>query len=177
MRLRLIWVFFLGLWLMPTMALEPAAAAVLHPFWGVFLLALGVILVILEVLVAGFGVLGLAGVASFLTGSIFLLRANYVESQIPLLMVTLVVVLTVALLALVVVMAWRSWRKPVVSGQEALIGQQGNIDIDSRQQLWLSLVGERWQCVCKEPLSSGQRVTVIAVGGVTLVVTPTTDQE
>ncbi len=146
---------------------DPVVAQSPVNYAGLALLLLGIALIFAEAFVSGFGVLAIGGTISFVIGSIFLLKTDSIGLPV-LLLLTIVVVL---LLLFVATMALRSHRRPVVIGQEALIGQQAMIEVDEQQQLWLTLNGERWQCASDQTLVSGERVTVKALRGLTLVVT------
>ncbi len=65
----------------------------------------------------------------------------------------------------------RSRRYPIVTGREAMIGQIGKIVVD-REQIWVHVEGERWQVAANhEKFQSGQKVKIVALQGLTLVVT------
>jgi len=55
-----------------------------------------------------------------------------------------------------------------VTGDVALLGQRGVADTDLLPEGWIRLTGERWHALADGPVSTGERVTVVGVDGLTL---------
>ncbi len=139
---------------------------------GLALIALGVILMVSEFLVPSFGALGMGGIAAFIFGSVIL-----IDSDVPGLAVSLPLIITIAasgalVLLGVVWFAVRSRDRPVVSGQEEMVGAHAEAlhDFDSRGQIWVH--GERWTARTSTPVTAGQSLEVVRVDGLTLHVQP-----
>lgn len=139
---------------------------------GLALLCLGIIFMIAEAFMPSFGALGIGGVVSFIVGSIFLLKADYVGFRVPIYLIIIVALVTVSFILLVITLALRARRRRVVSGATVLIGKQGIIEKDADGDLWLPLVGERWQCRSDTEIQAGQLVAVVKLEGLILVVKP-----
>jgi membrane-bound serine protease (ClpP class) len=73
---------------------------------------------------------------------------------------------TIALVSLVI----RARRRRPVTGDMALMGQLGVADTDLAPEGWVRVFGERWRALADGPVSSGEKVTVTAVDGLTLKV-------
>ncbi len=138
---------------------------------GLSLIVLGLAFIIAEAFMPSFGALGIGGVISFVIGSIMLLRTDVAGFTIPIYLIITVAVVTVGFLLLVMNMAFRSHRKPVVSGREQLIGEKGLVD-KTNGRSWIRIEGERWQCKSENELQAGQEVVVKRVDGVILIVEP-----
>lgn len=138
---------------------------------GLALIVLGVAFIIVEVFLPSFGALGIGGVISFVIGSIMLLKTGTIGYIIPMYLIIIVAVVTAAFFLLVLNMALRSRRHPVVSGREAVVKQRGKILI-SDNETWVRIEGERWQCRSDSPLENDQEVVVKDVDGLTLIVEP-----
>ena len=139
---------------------------------GLALIALGVILMVSEFLVPSFGALGMGGIAAFIFGSVIL-----IDSDVPGLAVSLPLIITIAasgamVLLGVVWFAVRSRDRPVVTGQEEMVGAHAEAlhDFDSRGQIWVH--GERWTARTSTPVTAGQSLEVVRVDGLTLHVQP-----
>jgi membrane-bound serine protease (ClpP class) len=70
-------------------------------------------------------------------------------------------------------MALKARRRPVVSGQEGLIGETGSVQEDfDGMEGWARVHGETWRIRSKQTLTKGQRIKVIHVDGLVLEVEP-----
>ena len=139
---------------------------------GLALIALGVILMVSEFLVPSFGALGMGGIAAFIFGSVIL-----IDSDIPGFGVSLPLIITIAASGALVLLgivwfAVRSRDRPVVSGQEEMVGAHAEAlhDFDTRGQIWVH--GERWTARTSTPVTAGQSLEVVRVDGLTLHVQP-----
>ena len=139
---------------------------------GLALIVLGVILMVSEFLVPSFGALGMGGIAAFIFGSVIL-----IDSDIPGLSISLPLIMTIAASGALVLMgivwfAVRSRDRPVVSGQEEMVGAHAEAlhDFDNRGQVWVH--GERWSARTSSPVTAGQSLEVVHVEGLTLHVKP-----
>ena len=139
---------------------------------GLALIVLGVILMVSEFLVPSFGALGMGGIAAFIFGSVIL-----IDSDIPGLSISLPLIMTIAASGALVLLgivwfAVRSRDRPVVSGQEEMVGARAEAlhDFDNRGQVWVH--GERWSAKASSPVTAGQSLEVVRVEGLTLHVKP-----
>ncbi len=139
---------------------------------GLALIALGVILMVSEFLVPSFGALGMGGIAAFIFGSVIL-----IDSDIPGFGVSLPLIISIAASGALVLLgivwfAVRSRDRPVVSGQEEMVGAHAEAlhDFDTRGQIWVH--GERWTARTSTPVTTGQPLEVVRVDGLTLHVKP-----
>ena len=138
---------------------------------GLALILLGIAFVIAEAFMPSFGALGIGGVISFVVGSLLLIKTDVHAFTIPLYLILIVSIVSAAFFLLVLNMALRSRRRPVVSGAEWVIGQRGTVTM-SHDIIWVRIRGERWQCRSEVSLQEGQEVVVIAIQGLTLLVEP-----
>ena len=140
---------------------------------GVLLVLFGLALLLLEIKVPSFGVLGIGGLISLCIGSIMMTRT------IPGVTVSLRLILPVAIGTAMVMLflgrlAIRAQRLPPVTGKEGLLGSVGrtrtSIGPDAPGQI--DLRGEIWNAVSRAPLDRGVRVRVRSNEGLTLIVEP-----
>jgi len=143
---------------------------------GLLLIAFGLGLLILELKVPSFGVLGIGGTVSLLVGSIMLTREI---PGLPGVTISLTVILPVVLgLAGIFLflgrLALKSQARPPTTGAEAMVGEEGRartvIAPDAPGQV--DVHGEIWRAYSREPLPAGARVRIVEVNGLTLLVEP-----
>jgi membrane-bound serine protease (ClpP class) len=143
---------------------------------GLALLVLGFGLIAAEFFLPSFGVFGIGGIAAFIFGGVLLFDATTPIAGGSLTLLVALAVLSACFLFFVVGMAVRARRRPVVTGEEELIGSGGElIEVDNREG-YARVHGERWRVTSDVPLAAGQRIRVTAVHGLTLRVTPETQQ-
>jgi len=139
---------------------------------GFALLILGIILMIGEAVAPSFGALGIGGVIAVVIGSIIL-----IDTDVPGFMVSRPLIGAIALagsvgLMLIIGMAVKARKRPVVSGREQLIGAEGTALLDFEHEGSVFVRSERWRAVSSKPLQEGQPVVVTGVDGLTLQVSP-----
>jgi membrane-bound serine protease (ClpP class) len=140
---------------------------------GLLLVLFGLALLVLELKVPSFGVLGVGGVISLLIGSVMMTR------EVPGIRVGLGVILPVALgLAAIVLglgrLALKAQREPPLSGIEAMLGEVGRArtPVTPDNAGHVDVHGEIWRAVSRIPVPPGAPVRVLEVNGLTLVVEP-----
>jgi membrane-bound serine protease (ClpP class) len=141
---------------------------------GVALILLGLAFMVAEAFVPSFGVLGLGGVAAFVTGAVILIDTEVPGFGIPLALIGTLAVISALLVFGIVSMALKARRRPIVSGDAELIGtltQITGIKPDEPGTGWVQLHGEHWQVHGTGPLQVGQQVRVVARHGLQLDVT------
>lgn len=139
---------------------------------GVALILLGIALMVAEAFTPTFGAMGLGGVAAFVVGSLILIdtEAPGFGLSIPL---VLTFALTSALLLFVIIgLAVKSHRRPVVSGSEELIGAVGQAVSGFPGAGSIHLHGEVWSARSDFSIPSGAPVRVTGRDGLTLLVVP-----
>lgn len=137
---------------------------------GVALIVLGIGLVVAEVFVTSYGVLGTGGAIAFIVGSVMLMDTEVPEFQLPLGIIGGVAALSVITVLAIVGMAVKASRRAVVSGLEAMVGARGEAVQDFDKRGWVRVQGENWKATTQSPLHKGQKVRVIAVRGLELSV-------
>lgn len=139
---------------------------------GMGLILLGIILMIAEAFEPSFGILGIGGAVAFVFGSIILMDTDAPGFGIDLSIIITFTVISALVFILVVGMAIKARRKPVVSGLEELVGSEAQVLQDFEHKGTVSIHSETWQAVSDTPLHQGQQVRVRAVKGLTLLVEP-----
>ncbi len=139
---------------------------------GLGLILLGIMFLVAELFVTSYGALGIGGVVAFVLGSVMLIDTDVPGYDIPWTLITPVAAVTVAFFFFVVGMALQARKRPVVTGQEELIGARGEVIEHAQGQWWARVRSETWEVRSASHLHRGQHVKVKAIDGLVLVVEP-----
>jgi membrane-bound serine protease (ClpP class) len=142
---------------------------------GVALILLGIAFMVAEAFLPSFGMLGIGGVAAFVTGAVILIDTDVPGFGIPLSLIVPLGIVSALLVFALVAMALKARRQRLVSGDSALIGSLVLVDAVPPQNPhsgWVHLQGENWQVHSATALQVGQQVRVIARHGLQLEVAP-----
>jgi membrane-bound serine protease (ClpP class) len=139
---------------------------------GLALVLVGVAMIVAEFFFPTFGSLGLGGLIAFIVGSLILF-----DSDVPGLHIGLPVIGAVATAGglVIVAMAWlasRSFRRPVVTGTQGMIGETAEVVEDFSGKGRVRYGGEFWNACCSSNLHAGQLVRITRIQGLTLWVEP-----
>ena len=135
---------------------------------GLALMLVGIGFMAGELFFPAYGSLGIGGAIAFVIGSVILIDTDIPGYGVPLPLVLGIAVAGAAFLFLVVGMALKGHRRPVVSGREQLVGSIGSVLEDLEREGWARVHGENWRIRSAAPLKAGQRVRVTAMNGLLL---------
>lgn len=144
---------------------------------GLGLIALGVAFMVGEVFAPSFGALGIGGIIAFAMGSIILMDTAVPGYELSLSVIAAVTVTTALFFMLVVGMAIKARKRPVVSGSEEIIGALGAAHEDFESEGRVLAYGEIWQAKTETPLKKGDAVRIVALEGLHLLVKPVSSEE
>jgi len=139
---------------------------------GLALMLVGIAFMVGELFFPAYGSLGIGGAIAFVIGSVILIDTDVPGFGVPFSLVLGLAAGSAAFLFLVVGMALKGHRRPVVSGREELLGSTGEALEDFEQEGWARVHGETWRIRSAAPLKAGQRVRVVAMHGLLLEVVP-----
>ncbi|MEE8515765.1 MAG: nodulation protein NfeD [Alphaproteobacteria bacterium] len=139
---------------------------------GLGLIILGVAFMTAEAFMPAFGALGIGGVVAFVIGSVILIDTDDPGFGISWVVIGAFAVSSAAFFFLVSGMAVKAWGRPVVSGQEKIIGSLGRVVEWSGTEGSVRLDGELWRASAAVALSPDQEVRISALRGLTLMVAP-----
>jgi membrane-bound serine protease (ClpP class) len=147
---------------------------------GIALIVLGAGLLIAEVMMPSFGVLGIGGVVALVAGAVM------VTDEVPGIAVNYRLVIPVAVAAAIIVvflgrLGLQSQRRKTVTGAEGLVGEHGRTltEVGPDRAGQISVHGEIWRATSRQSLAPATPVRVLAIEGLTLSVepAPVTDRE
>jgi len=139
---------------------------------GIALILLGLGLILAEAFVPSFGALGIGGVAAFVIGSLILIDTDVPGFGLSVPLVIAVALASALLLFLIATLAIRSFRSPVVSGSEQLVGAHGEALEGFCGEGSVHLRGENWTARSERPIGKGEGVKVTGRKGLVLLVEP-----
>jgi len=139
---------------------------------GAGLVLLGIGLMVAEVFIGSFGVVGIAGVISFGIGSMMMFQSGAPGFELSLSVVAGATIVTAAFILLVLTLLLRSRKRPVVTGKEALVGAEGEALAWQQEEGRVRVQGEIWRARSTQPLEPGTRVKVVNREGLVLFVEP-----
>jgi membrane-bound serine protease (ClpP class) len=134
------------------------------------LILLGLALLVAELLSPSFGILGAGGIVAFIVGGILLFDEEIPGFGVPLPLILGLAAASAAIVLLGGALAMRGYRRPVVSGSDAMLGSTGRVLEVAEGEIWAQVMGERWRVASNEPLVPGQRIRVVGMRGLTLEV-------
>ncbi|MGZ5272216.1 MAG: NfeD family protein [Ramlibacter sp.] len=138
---------------------------------GLALMALGVAFLIAEGFIASFGVLGVGGVVAFALGAVMLIDSDSPGWGIPLPLIALLALVSAGFIVLVVGMAARARRRPVVTGAGSMVDAPGELVEFRDGEGWALVRGEHWKVRGPAQLKAGDTVRVTALRDGVLEVT------
>jgi membrane-bound serine protease (ClpP class) len=139
---------------------------------GMLLIVLGVIFFIMEMKIASYGLLSVAGIICFLLGSVMLVDR---DSGLPGISWRVIMPTLCVVGGFFMGVAWlvfrAQFRRPMTGGS-GLIGEIGVVKIPLTPKGRVQIYGELWFARSTVPVGLGQRVRVTAMDGLTLIVEP-----
>lgn len=143
---------------------------------GLALIMLGLALIVVELFVPAFGILGIGGIVAVVAGSIILFEGDVPEFRINLAVIAGMGAVSALIFGGIVWVAARTLRKPRLSHREAMAGLEAEAIEDFIDGLGrVHLRGEDWSARSEHPIRRGDKVRVITMEdeGLVLAVTPT----
>jgi membrane-bound serine protease (ClpP class) len=139
---------------------------------GLALIVLGIAFMVAEAFVPSFGILGLGGIVAFVFGAVILIDTEVPGFGIPIGLIVGLAIISAVTLAAIVTFALKARHRPVVSGEEELVGSEGVVVDCSNGECWARVHSELWKVLCPDPLKLGQPVKVTGRKELALLVTP-----
>ena len=139
---------------------------------GLALIVLGIALMIAEAFAPSFGALGVGGAAAFVAGSIMLMDTEAPGFGLSPWLVGILTLMNLTFFAFVLGALFQSRKRPVISGNEHLIGAEGTVLEDFEGTGQIRVFGEIWKASSPVPLTWNQKVRIVSVQGLILNVNP-----
>lgn len=137
---------------------------------GVLLILLAIALLVAEVKVQGFGVLGAGGIVAMVIGMLILVDAPDPAVRIGIWTALSVAVPFGLIFLLLVIMMLKSFRQQVLTGDRGMVGLKGVSDTEVHASGRVRVRGEYWAAHSSMPITAGRPVRVVAVDNLELQV-------
>jgi len=138
---------------------------------GVALIVLAFALLVAEVLVTGFGALGLGGVVALILGGLILTSSGEPDFQVSRWLIYGMAAGMGVFFLMVISTLIRTRRMPAATGSQALMGKRAVARSPLDPQGFVFLEGERWRATAEDgPVDEGETVTIVGVKGLRLTV-------
>lgn len=141
---------------------------------GLALMALGIGLLVTELVSPTVGAFGIGGVVSFVVGSVMLMNTEVPGYAVNLGVIAGIALCAAALLALLVWLVVRSRKTRQFTGDAPMRVDTGELmaPVEADGESWIMLYGERWRVHSAVALPVGATVRVVSRNGLLLVVEP-----
>ncbi|MGD0230477.1 MAG: nodulation protein NfeD [Syntrophorhabdales bacterium] len=137
---------------------------------GLFLIVLGIIFFVLELKVASYGLLSIAGIVSIAIGSVMLIDLPSSWLSLSWQSILAVVILSTIFFLGVLSYAIKAQLSKVKTGREGLLGEVGVARTALSPAGKVFVHGELWDARSEDAVQAGERVRVIAVEGMVVKV-------
>lgn len=144
---------------------------------GLALIILGLVLMIAEVFVPSFGVLGIGGIVAFVAGSIIMMDTDVPGFGIPVALIGSIALAGGTAVLGIVWFAVKARRRPIVSGREDMIGARAVALADFQGRGQVRVHGELWSAHSTAPIRRGQALRITDLHGLVLEVEPEESKE
>ncbi len=143
---------------------------------GVLLIILSIGLLVAEVKVQGFGVLGLGGIIAMVLGILFLIDSPYPELRIGLSIALAVAIPFAVILVFLLRLVIRSHQRKVTTGEAGLVGMigQARTEVGPTGGGTVFVAGELWRATAGSAIAPGSMVRVARARNLDLFVEPWT---
>lgn len=137
---------------------------------GFLFIVLAIVLFLLEIKIASYGMLSLAGVLSLVLGSLMLFRSPGQPNRLALSVLIPTVLAVSAFFITVAGLAFRAQMARPLTGKPALLGRIGEARTALAPEGKILVAGEIWNAECDQPVAVGEKVEVLSVHNLKLKV-------
>jgi membrane-bound serine protease (ClpP class) len=139
---------------------------------GLALIVLGTAMIVAEFFFPTYGSLGVGGLVAFVIGSLILFDSDVPGMNVARPLIAALATVGGLLILAIVYLASRSFRYPVATGQEGMIGAAAEVVTDFNGRGQVRYGGELWNARSSAALRTGDAARIVRVEGLTLWVEP-----
>jgi len=139
---------------------------------GLLLIILGIAFMIAEVLIVGFGILGIGGVAAFAFGSLLLFDTETLGSGVSIPLIIAFSLVSIGFFIFVLRFLLHSRSVKVVTGIDEMVGAAAEVLESTKDGYRVRCHSEIWYATSDSVLKAGQNVQVESLSGLILHVNP-----
>ncbi|MGH8852212.1 MAG: NfeD family protein [Casimicrobiaceae bacterium] len=142
---------------------------------GLGLVLLGIAFIVAETFLPAYGSLGVGGIVAFAIGAVMLIDTDVPGFGVPYWLIGTLAAVTALFVFVVAGVALKARRRPIVTGDQGLIGSIGVALDDLETEGWARIHSEQWRVRSPVPIKRGQSVRVTARTDLLLSVLPVTE--
>jgi membrane-bound serine protease (ClpP class) len=139
---------------------------------GFLLIMLAIVFFILEMKIASYGLLSVAGITSLLLGSLMLFEDNGSEMGLSWEVLVPTIIVVSGFFVVVSGLVFKSHLSKPKTGAIGLVGEIGVVKVTILTEGKVFVHGEMWKAISKDPVEKGARVRVVKVENLVLEVEP-----
>jgi membrane-bound serine protease (ClpP class) len=139
---------------------------------GFLLIMLAIVFFILEMKIASYGLLSVAGITSLLLGSLMLFEDNGSEMGLSWEVLVPTIIVVSGFFVVVSGLVFKSHLSKPKTGAIGLVGEIGVVKETILTEGKVFVHGEMWKAISKDPVEKGARVRVVKVENLVLEVEP-----
>ncbi len=139
---------------------------------GLLLILIGIALMVSEVFIVGFGVLGFGGIIAFVFGSLILFDEKTLGVDISLSLIIAFALVSVAIFIYLLKIIINQRDQKPQTGIEEMIGAVATVTKKDKNGYKVSIHSEIWNALSKKEVQVGEEVIVEAIDGLTLQIKP-----
>ncbi|MFZ0134148.1 MAG: nodulation protein NfeD [Desulfobacterales bacterium] len=139
---------------------------------GILLILLSIVFFVLEMKIASYGLLSIAGIVTMVLGSLMLFKSSSPEMRISLTVLVTTVLLVSGFFAVVAGLVFRAQVSQPRTGANGMIGKIGVVRLPLTPDGKVFVHGELWQATAGVPVAEGARVRVVGIENLLLTVEP-----
>jgi membrane-bound serine protease (ClpP class) len=143
---------------------------------GILLIFLAIVFFIMEMKIASYGLLSVAGIISLLLGSIMLFKGDDAQMRLSWGVTLPTLMIISGFFVFVAGLVFKSQTSKPRTGAKGLVGETGVVKKDIMPEGKVFVHGELWKACAKGPIATGERVRVVDVVDLVLEVEPVADK-
>jgi|TARA_B100001964_G_scaffold239174_2_gene306056 membrane-bound serine protease (ClpP class) len=144
---------------------------------GLALLLLGIILMAAEAMVPSFGIMGIGGIVAFSIGGLMLFDSELEAFQVGLPTLGATAIVSALFIFATVNIALKMRNRAVTTGLDTIVGQTGQVLTNQDSKTQIRVGAEIWTVQSDDDLKQGDTVTVVAVDGLELQVSKSSQNQ
>jgi membrane-bound serine protease (ClpP class) len=139
---------------------------------GFLLIVLAIVFFIMEMKIASYGLLSVAGITSLLLGSLMLFDENGTDMRLSWQVLVPTLMVVSGFFVVISGLVFKSHLSKPRTGATGLLGEIGVVKEPILQEGKVFVHGELWKAISKDPVEKGAKVRVIKVENLVLEVEP-----
>jgi membrane-bound serine protease (ClpP class) len=139
---------------------------------GFLLIILAIVFFIMEMQIASYGLLSIAGITSLLLGSLMLFESNGTDMRLSWKVLVPTLMVVSGFFVVISGLVFKSQLLKPKTGARGLLGEIGVVKEPILQEGKVFVHGELWKAISKDPIEKGAKVRVVNVENLVLEVEP-----